>query len=162
MNYNLPSPQKVLYRILNIISLIVLTAVLLYLIITWRRIPDIIPTHFNGTGEADAWNGKGTLLILPVFAILTYGITTLIERCPDVWNTGVKLTPQNQNRVLSSIRGLITTTKLALVLVFAWIIYCSASCINLGRWFVPVSLCITFGPMVYYVIKIYHIPANEK
>lgn len=162
MNTDLHLPKKKLYKILNLISFLVLISMPLYLILTWKSIPDTLPTHFNGIGEADAWGGKGSLILLPVLAILIYGMITLLEHLPDVWNTGVKLTPQNQNRVLTAVYGMIVTTKLSMLLLFAWLNFCSAKCMNLGKWFTSISLSIVFGPMIYYIIKIYHTPSSEK
>ena len=162
MSANLQLPQKRLYKILNIISFIVLVSMFLYLILTWSTIPDTIPTHFDGTGDADSWNGKGTLIIMPAFAVLLYSMITLLEHHPDAWNTGIKLTPQNQDRVLAAVHGMIVITKLAMLLSFAWINYCSARCINLGKWFTPVSLTVIFGSIAYYLIKILHVPTGEK
>jgi uncharacterized membrane protein len=36
-----------------------------YLATIWNKLPDQVPTHFNISGNADAWSGKTTLLFLP-------------------------------------------------------------------------------------------------
>ena len=44
-------------------ALIVLPYV--YLATIWNKLPDMVPTHFNIAGNADAMSGKTTLLFLP-------------------------------------------------------------------------------------------------
>ncbi len=119
-------PDRPLYHVLDAIGLAVLIGIFLYLIFMWKQLPDRIPRHFNATGVADAWGGKGMLWFCPVTAALLYGMITLLEQFPDIWNTGVEVTPENQERVLGAVKLMVVWMKLALVLDFAWITLCSA------------------------------------
>jgi len=51
-----------------------------YLATIWNNLPKIVPTHFNISGNADAWSGKSTLLILP--GALGVGIYLLMLLIP--------------------------------------------------------------------------------
>jgi uncharacterized membrane protein len=59
-------------------ALIVLPYV--YLAIVWNKIPDQVPTHFNITGNADAWSGKTSLIFFP--GALGIGIYLLMLLIP--------------------------------------------------------------------------------
>jgi uncharacterized membrane protein len=54
--------------VVNIICLIQLVGIAIYLIVVWNSLPDQIPGHFNAAGEVTRFDGKGILLIMPIFA----------------------------------------------------------------------------------------------
>ena len=148
-------PDRPLYHVLDAIGLAVLIGIFLYLILEWKELPDRIPSHFNGAGVADAWSGKGMLWFCPVMAALLYGMITLLEQFPDIWNTGVEVTPENQERVLGAVKLMVVWMKLAVVLDFSWITLCSARGTDLGAWFMPVFLAMIFLPMIWCMVRIF-------
>jgi uncharacterized membrane protein len=54
----------------------------IYLYQIWDQLPDIVPTHFNFSGEADGWSSKRSLLFLPAF--LGIGIYLLLLFLPEL------------------------------------------------------------------------------
>ncbi|MFC3040510.1 DUF1648 domain-containing protein [Virgibacillus xinjiangensis] len=44
---------------------------ILYTVNYYGRLPEKIPSHFNFSGEPDAWGGKQTLVVLPAIHVLT-------------------------------------------------------------------------------------------
>lgn len=51
----------------------------IYLATIWDSLPETIATHFNGSGEADGWGSKETLIWGPlVMLALSYGVFWLI------------------------------------------------------------------------------------
>lgn len=51
----------------------------IYLATIWDSLPETIATHFNGSGEADGWGSKETLIWGPlVMLALSYGVFLLI------------------------------------------------------------------------------------
>lgn len=51
-----------------------------YLAMVWNELPDVVPTHFNLEGQADAWSDKSTLLWLP--GVMGLGIYVLMLIVP--------------------------------------------------------------------------------
>ena len=108
--------KKILYRIINILCLVIMVGSLVWLILYWKHIPDEIPTHFDVYGDADDFGSKKEIIILPIFAWMIYGMISLIECFPGAWNTGVKVTPENSARVYGILKGMIVILKLFVVL----------------------------------------------
>ncbi len=53
----------------------------IYLATIWSGLPETVPIHFNGKGEADGWGSKNTLIWMPAALIfLTYGLLLVIPK----------------------------------------------------------------------------------
>ena len=81
--------------ILNGLCLIILVSTILFLILTWSKIPDKVPMHYDFAGNIDRWGSKLEILILPIITWIMYVFMTIIEKFPEAWNTGVKVTEEN-------------------------------------------------------------------
>ena len=149
--------KKMLYRILNILCLAIMVGSLAWLILYWKKIPDEIPTHFNVYGEADNFGSKKSIIILPIFAWMIYGMISLIECFPGAWNTGVKVTPENSARVYGILKSMIVILKLFVVLTFTLLMVFSAISKGLPVWLLPVELVGIFGTIIVSLIRLYKV-----
>lgn len=110
----------------NIICILLFLGVAIYLGVTWQDIPDKIPGHYNAAGVVDRWGSKGELLVLPNVALILYIGMTVLEFFPQAWNTGVTITPENQDRVYRVLKNMVGTMKLLLTGIFTFITINSA------------------------------------
>ena len=154
-------PKRGYYKILNSVTAAAIAGTFLYLIYMWNGLPEQIPSHYNGAGQADGWSGKGSLWFSPVMAVLLYGFISLMEQFPDLWNTGIEVTPENKERVLGAVKTMVVWTKTSAVLCLCWMTLCSARQKNLGVWFLPVFLGMTFFPIVWCCIRIFRPGKNQ-
>lgn len=147
--------KKSKYEIaVNLVCLLLLSGIIVYLLLTWKEIPDKIPGHYNALGAVDRWGNKGELLILLIIGWILYFIMTMIERFPQAWNTGITVTEGNKKRIYSIIGNMLGTMKLLLVSVFVFLTVNSALAKELSAWFLPVVVILIFGSIVYFVTKL--------
>lgn len=106
---------------IEVACLLCLTGTLAYLFVTWGQIPDEIPGHYNALGEVDRITSKGSLIALPIISWIFYIGLTVIGRFPQVWNTGVRITEENRDRVYRVLKNMLGTLKLLLVIVFSYL-----------------------------------------
>lgn len=137
-----------------IVSLLCLVGVVIFLLLMWSRIPDQIPAHYNAAGEVNRWGSKSELIVLPIVSWVLYGLITLMERYPQVWNTGVRVTEENRNRVYRILKNLIAVIKMLVLLVFAFLTVNSALCWNLPIWFLGVFLLLVFGSVAFFLVQL--------
>ena len=134
---------KIGYRIANtLVHLGVwLTTVLLFAF--WRKIPAEIPTHYNGSGEITDWGGKGMLIMLVIFLFVIYGTHLICLKVIGYMTTaektyGKKLAPfVNEEDLAAGIlmtKAYLAWTDATVILLFSYIIFCSAACITSGGW----------------------------
>lgn len=142
-------------KLMNRLSLLVLVGSVVFLAGYWKQIPAEVPMHYNAAGEIDRWGSKAELLILPVIAWLLYGLLTVVEQFPSAWNTGVKVTAENRKQVYALLGHMLSTLKLLVMVMFAWITLWCALARPLSGWFLPVVLGAIFGDMAYWLVRIF-------
>ena len=118
--------KQPLDRWMNRLSLLMLAGTAVFLAACWHRIPARVPMHFNSVGEIDRWGARAELLILPVISWLMYGLLTVAEQFPGAWNTGVKVTAVNRERVYALLAHMLRARRVLMAGVFAWLtVWCA-------------------------------------
>ena len=142
-------------RWMNRLSLLALAGTAGFLLLSWRRIPGRIPMHYNFAGEIDRWGGKWELLALYGLGWLVFLLLTAAGRSPGAWSTGVKITPENRERVCALLGNLLSTLKALLCGLFAWIAVWSALAWPLPVWFLPAALGAVSGDLIYWFVRVF-------
>ena len=142
-------------KITNLISLLSVVGIVLYVIITWKNIPDMIPGHYNIAGEIDKYSSKNSIWILIVVQILLFTMMSVLERFPNIWNTGVKITEENRERVYTNLRNMQTYLKMMIMIYFSYMTLQSIAGERLNSISVFAFLILIFGGMSIFLVKIF-------
>ena len=141
--------------ILEIAGLVAFLAMWIFVIATYSGLPDTIPTHFNGSGQADNFGNKSGIFFLPVVATAVYAGMTILSRFPHVLNYPVKITEDNACFQYRNMITMVRYLKLVLVLLFGFFIL--QMVLNtgngIGMWLLPVLLAIIVVPVIYFMVK---------
>lgn len=124
----------------------------------YANLPDTIPTHYNGAGQADGFDGKATILTLPLIATVLFVGMTILNRFPHIFNYPTNITQDNALRQYTNATRLIRYLKLNIVFIFGLIAFKTIQNANgeadgLGVWFFPLAMGLIFIPLIYFVIK---------
>ena len=92
--------------------------------------------------------------MLPIISVLLYGLITLIEHYPQVWNTGVRITEENRAQVYRLLKNLIAWVKMITLSIFGSLTVISSLSLNLPIWFLLVFLVLLFGIIAYYIVRL--------
>lgn len=155
-------PKKTLYRVLSVMSLIVLIGTFIFLLSAWPSIPDVIPRHYDVAGQVDGWGSKFWLLVSPIISAGVYLLVTVLERSPAIWAAEIPFTGNNRERVLSACLGILAAIKFDTVVGFAIITVTSVKIGNMGMGFTLALVGIVVLHILYYMYKIYKMPGDEK
>jgi uncharacterized membrane protein YphA (DoxX/SURF4 family) len=115
--------------------------------LSWARLPERIPTHFDLWGLPNGFGPKSGIWTLPVIATVLYVGLTFVSRFPRTFNYPVKLTDENQWRLEPLGVALVGWVKAEVLWVFAGLTLTTVL-IALGRGsrlsaiFLPVSLAV--------------------
>lgn len=142
-------------KIANLISLLSVVGIVLYVIITWKSIPDMIPGHYNIAGEIDKYSSKNSIWILIVVQILLFTMMSVLERFPNIWNIGVQITEENRERVYTNLRNMQTYLKMMIMIYFSYMTFQSIAGERLNSISVFTFLILIFGGMAIFLIKIF-------
>lgn len=135
--------------------LVCLFGLLIYFVLNWGGFPDEIPGHYNAAGEIDRWGSKTELFILPVVSLVLYAFLSLLERFPQIWNTGVTITEENRERVYRTLKNMVQLLKLSMVIFFVIMSYIQSTAQSISGWFILFFMIIFFGILTSYLVKLY-------
>lgn len=143
------------------VSLLVLTGIL------YSKDPDSVPTHFNFAMEADAYGGKEFYWILAVIMLIGMGICASAAYNRKLVNLPIRLKPAVFYRQIGLISRMCRIMTLAFGLIWlAVLLAMSASFIDLPAdvaiTFVPVSVVLMLGVVMFYTLKIWWIGRGEE
>jgi uncharacterized membrane protein len=128
-----------------------------YLFSNYSALPETVPIHFNGAGEADGFGSKQTLFGVLTISFILYAGLSLLQGYPQKLNFPVKMTPENAARQYALAIRMIRSLKAFIALTFAWSLYQSIQiaqgfATNLNSWFLPVFIlgisAILFGYLI--------------
>lgn len=133
-----------------------------FTLISYSRLPEIIPTHFDIKGHANGYGSKMTIWIVPaILAVIVAGIS-ILNKYPDIFNYLKPITPDNAQKQYLLATRLLRYLKLAVVIIFGLITVSTVSTATtqkngIGIWVLPVSLIFLFVPIIIYFYE-----ANKK
>jgi len=134
-------------------------------ILSLDYLPDEIPTHYNGSGQVDAFGSKETILLLPLIATLLFIMMSILSKFPHTFNYSVEITKENAEKQYKNAIGFIRLLKIAVLLLFIFMNYQTMQIAleknkSLGVWFLPVTILFFITLVGYNLYKTYKI--NQK
>lgn len=143
--------MKIFQKIQHVTVGIAFTSVLLPLIF-WKKIPKKIPQHYNGAGEVDIWSDKTSLILLFFVILFLLGMMSVVTYFICTSGSSANAS-ESEKKTYGRLYPVIVLMNLCLMLMFAYMVFCSVTCRALGKWFLPVSLLLTFAPLVWYIYR---------
>lgn len=143
--------------IIEIMCLTLLIGLTAYLIFHWGSIPDKIPAHYDWEGNIDRWGNKSDLIFLPMMSWFLYLLIIGLQQVPLVWNTGVKITEENEERVYRTLKYMLETLKLIVVADLTYITVHSLMGKSLSGWFTMIVLVAVFGDLIFWIVRLYQV-----
>ncbi len=139
---------------LEALGALLILATVLFVAIKWSGLPDRIPSHYNASGEIDAWGGRGQILILPVVSVVLYALMTVVSFFPRLWNLPVKVTENNRLAIYALTKQMVLILKVEITALFLYMTVYMARATPLPNAFVPVFLLVLFLTIAYFLTKI--------
>jgi uncharacterized membrane protein len=145
-------------KVIEFISWIALIGIWVLTLTNYSALPETIPIHYNGVGEADGFGDKGNVLILPIISTLVFIGLTILNKNPHVFNYPGAITEENALQQYTNATRLIRLLKLVIIIIFGLIVFKTIENVNgnadgLGVWFLPLTFGLIFIPMAYYLTK---------
>ncbi len=81
--------------IIECIPIALLLLMWFYVISEYSQMPEIVASHFNAKGEADGYDNKIIVWLIPSIATVIYLLLFIINRFPHIHNYMVNITEEN-------------------------------------------------------------------
>lgn len=143
--------MKLFQKIQHVTVGVAFASILLPLIF-WKSIPEKIPQHYDGAGKVDIWSDKTSLILLFFVILFLLGMMSVITYFIRTSGSSVNAS-ESERRTYGRLYPVIVLMNFFLMLIFAYIVFCSVTCRALGSYFLPVSLVLTFFPLIWYFYK---------
>lgn len=72
MKKTIQIPKKKFETCIEILLFVLLCSIFIYIFYMWAKLPNRIPSHFDGMGCPDAWSGKESILLLPIIGLFLF------------------------------------------------------------------------------------------
>ena len=82
-------------KIIEFIGWILLIGTWILAILSFSNLPESIPTHFNGAGEADGFGEKSNIFALPIIGTILFIGMTMLNKNPHIFNYPKAITNEN-------------------------------------------------------------------
>jgi len=121
-------------------------------------LPDEIPTHFNGRGQADAFGSKQSIWVLMgVFSSIFIGIY-ILNKYPHLHNYTVKITEENALKNYRFSTRVLRVVNFLNLLVLAYILKTMLTPYEkqstaFGGWFLPTVMIGNLVLIIYIFVK---------
>ena len=102
MSQKRPAPDYVtgpVTRGLRLASLLGIVALTAYILVRYPALPEIVPIHFNFSGEADGFGDRSSLLWLSAVMFGSGALITWLSTKPNVFNYPAEITKANAQRL---------------------------------------------------------------
>ncbi len=134
--------------------------------ITWQalsgpdRLPDRIPTHFDISGNPNAWGSPDMLFLLPIVATAIYLMITVISAFPSTFHYPVRIATNSLPRAQEQTRNMISWIKVEMAGMLAYVQWSMIQAarsreFHLSPLMVPMFLVVVFGTVGSYLAAIW-------
>lgn len=145
-------------EILGWVSIVIIWSLL---ISSYSNLPNIIPTHFNGAGKANAYGSKSTIFSLPAISTILFVGLTILNKFPHIFNYPTVITKNNALIQYTNATRMIRYLKLIIVFIFGLLTFktiqhTEGKATGLGIWFLPLTMALIFIPLTYFIVKLFN------
>ena len=149
-------------RLLELVAVVMAIGLLVLTGILYKQAPDVVPSHFNLTMEADGWSSKGVYWVLAMVMVVGMAICASAAYNRKLVNLPIRLKQAVFYRQIGLISRMCRVMTLAFGLIWLSVLLAmSASFIGMpddvSVVLVPVSVGFMLSVVVFYTLKIWWI-----
>lgn len=145
-------------KISEVVSVSVVLSSVCLVVYSLPKLPDIVPIHFNFSGEPDNYGSKYLLLLGPFIAFPIYALMTYISLHPEFYEYRMNMNKplEEQHKMTSKMTRSIKLVLMPMFFAITFFMLKSANEKSIGATeMICLSLFIPllFGVIIYWVVK---------
>jgi uncharacterized membrane protein len=152
----------VIERLLDAAALLILISSIVYVVVNYSALPEVIPTHFGPSGKPDGYGGKEMIWLLVGVQIFIFATIIATEWFPQLINYPFKV-KDDKNEALQIKNAYLMTKILNFIIsvMFAHIVYSTIQTANGNmeglNWIMAVCLASIFLSIGWSLFRGYRI-----
>lgn len=145
-------------KLLETVGIILLVIIWTLNVFNYFKSPDVVPIHFNLSGQPDDYGSKVILLMIPIIPTVIYLGLTKLNKYPHIYNYITTITAENAKRHYTIATRMIRILKVSIALIFTIDILSTLLITlgifnGLGAWFLPLTIFILAVPTTYAILQ---------
>ena len=149
-------------KILEISGWATLAFLWVFTLFIYSNLPEIIPIHFDASGQANVYENKLNIMFLPVIVTLVFIGLTVLNQYPHIFNYPTRITPENAIRQYRNATGMIRFLKFIIPIIGCLVILMITLTVadksaGISVWLQPLILGLILIPMAYFTVKAFRI-----
>ena len=127
---------------------------LIFVIVKYPSLPELLPSHFNARGEIDAWSGKAAAAFFPaIIGFILLVILGPIQFFPKLWNNTQGVPAYKLPRVIRSTRTGLCFLLFSMEAFFACVAVCTVRLAPMPVFVTYLFMTITGVTIVYILVQ---------
>ena len=127
---------------------------LIFVIVKYPSLPDMLPSHFNARGEIDGWSGKAAAAFFPsIVGFLMLAIMGPIQFFPKLWNNTQGVPAYKLPRVIRSTRTGLSLMLFAMEAFFGVTAICAVKLAPMPAFVTWLFMAITGGSILFILVQ---------
>lgn len=136
----------------------ILLAMWVLVILTYAELPDIIPVHYNASGQINRYGAKSMIWWLPLIASILYVAMSFLNKVPHIFNYPTIITQENALRQYTTATKMVRCIKLLTVLIIGYLVFktiliANGKAVGLGV-LLPFFLGLLFVTTAYFITQL--------
>lgn len=149
-------------KLIEGICLISLLIIWFIVIFEYRYLPEIIPIHFDISGQADRFGDKANIFVLPLITTILCLSISIANQYPHIFHSPKVIVKENVLEHYTNSSKMLRYLKLTVVLILGHLNYkiiekAKGNIHHLGNWYLPLTLTIILLPLIYFIIRSFKI-----
>ena len=143
-------------KLFEAVALLCLLANVAIIAISYSALPDIIPVHFNFSGEPNQFGSKNTLWAIVAVSIFIYMLIGIISMFPESFNyPSQKEDKESQYKLGGKLLRSLKACILLFITITTFYMMQSAKTGSAKNaiWLIPLILLIVFGNLIWFAVK---------
>jgi uncharacterized membrane protein len=142
---------------MDIVGIIFILLIIGYPLVNYSSLPDQIPTHFDASGQPDAFGSKSKLWGLPAIATICFIGLFILNFFPHIFNYPTEINESNAESMYRNATRMIRVLNLVIAVSFFYISFRSINTAmgvysGLGSYFLPIFITATLLPVILFMI----------
>ena len=127
---------------------------LIFVIVKYPSLPDVIPSHYNARGEIDGWSGKASAAFFPsIVGFLMLAIMGPIQFFPKLWNNTQGVPAYKLPRVIRSTRTGLCLMLFLMEAFFGFTAVCAVRQAPMPSFVSFTFMGLSFGIVVFILVQ---------
>jgi uncharacterized membrane protein len=154
-------------KVLEALSYLLLLTLWIFAVYVYQNSPDIIPTHFNGAGDADGYGSKTSVFMAAGACTLIFILLTYFSTKVHAFNYPTEITPENAAKQYSFAARMLRSFKVIIPTIFICIEYSGFEVVTaqregLAKGFILLIFALVYIPVLYFIAKASSAPDSKN